>query len=292
MNKYLLSMIIGALTIGLSPIMTKSVTLSPSNISFYRFFFGTIGLAFYLIATKSKISKETLKKILPATILGGLLFAIDLWFWHRSIIYIGAGIATLLANTQIFYLILIGVLFYKEKPSKIFYIAISITLIGLYLNTVNYIDFKDLHGINNIGIFLGLLTGITYSLVTICIKTSASHFKSTSAYPIFFISLFACLFSGLISQAENTFELISGSNLINMMIYGCIIHVTGWILITKALQKVAVSIAGLILLLQPISATILGILIYAEPSSTIQIIGLVMALIGIYIASISKAKKA
>ena len=40
----------------------------------------------------------------------GVFFSLDLWFWHRSIIYIGPGLSTLLANFQVFILMLVGIL--------------------------------------------------------------------------------------------------------------------------------------------------------------------------------------
>ena len=42
-------------------------------------------------------------RVWRVAVLAGLFFAIDLFVWHRSIVIIGAGVATILANTQIFW---------------------------------------------------------------------------------------------------------------------------------------------------------------------------------------------
>lgn len=292
MNKYLFAMIIGALTIGLSPILTKSVSINPSAISFFRFFFGTLGLLLYISIKKKNFSvtKKEIINCLPFTILGGALFAVDLWFWHRSIIYIGAGISTLLANTQIFYLILIGIIFYKERPTLKFYLSIILTCFGLYLSSAHLFDLT-LNEFILPGIIFGLLTGITYSLVTTTLKKASNQFTTPGPFPIFFVTFFAALFSFLICLGTKQSIFISGNDLYFMVGYGGIIHVLGWLLITFALQKIQVSVAGLILLLQPITATILGILLFNEHAGLIQFVGLVLSLTGIYLASIAVGPK-
>lgn len=288
MNKYLFSMILGALTIGLSPILTKSTTLVPSTISFYRFFFGSISLFVYIFFSKQRTTLVQIRKALPFAVISGALFALDLWFWHRSIIYIGAGISTLLANTQIFYLILIGILFYKEKPTLKFYLSIALTSIGLYISSYHLLNIQN----NNLimpGIIFGLLTGVTYALVTTTLKKASVAFDKPQAFPIFLVTFFAAIFSFLICFFTNQSLKIEGLNLVYMISYGGIIHVVGWILISYALEKIQVSVAGLILLLQPITATILGIILFKEHASLFQFFGLGVSLIGIHQASKSPA---
>lgn len=289
MNKFLFAMILGALTIGLSPILTKSTTLAPSTISFYRFFFGSFSLLVYIFITKQRTTLKEIKKALPFTIISGALFAIDLWFWHRSILYIGAGISTLLANTQIFYLILIGIIFYKEKPTLKFYFSIILTSFGLSLSSYHLLEIQN----NDLilpGIIFGLLTGISYALVTTTLKKATLAFSNPQAFPILMVTFFAAFFSFLICIISKQDLSLQGSNLFYMVVYGAMIHVAGWILISFALQKIQVSLAGLVLLLQPITATILGILLFKEHASLIQFIGLGVSLMGIYQASKGPAK--
>ena len=52
-----------------------------------------------------------------ALVLSAIFFALDLWFWHRSILYVGAGLSTLLANFQVFIMMAAGAwLVVKGRP--------------------------------------------------------------------------------------------------------------------------------------------------------------------------------
>ena len=49
------------------------------------------------------------------TIVAGFVFFLDLYCWHKSILYSGVGISTILANTQVFYAILARYRMYRRR---------------------------------------------------------------------------------------------------------------------------------------------------------------------------------
>src|SRR3546814_5748795 len=51
-------------------------------------------------------------------IVTGVFFAADLWLWHRSILLVGPGLATLLGNAQVFFMALAGVLLSSEEHTS------------------------------------------------------------------------------------------------------------------------------------------------------------------------------
>jgi drug/metabolite transporter (DMT)-like permease len=57
----------------------------------------------------------------------------------------------------------------------------------------------------------------------------------------------------------------------------------GWILISTALPRVQVSLAGLIILLQPSLAFIWDILFFARPTGLAEMLGACLALAAIYL---------
>jgi len=57
----------------------------------------------------------------------------------------------------------------------------------------------------------------------------------------------------------------------------------GWILISTALPRVQVSVAGLIILLQPSLAFIWDILFFARPTGALEVMGAGLALTAIYL---------
>lgn len=286
-NKNLIPLAAGSITIGLSPILSKAVTLSPTLIGFYRFFFGALAMGIVVLIQKETFDRKSFTKALPYILGAGAMFALDLWFWHRSIKSIGAGIATILANTQIFYVVGISWFFLKEKPKWIFYPGMFLAFTGITISSWSHIKFGVLDD-KAMGVILGLLTGLSYAIVTFFMKKSTTIYQGSSSIPILGITAAAAFVSFIFSAFESNFALPVGKDLLYLIIYGGVIHCLGWMLIAGSISKVPLSIAGLLLLLQPVFATIVGNLIYLEPLGPFEALGLLLSLAGIYMASNSK----
>ena len=80
--------------ISFSPVFVKLTSVAPTTSGFYRVLFGGLVLALYLAVTRRRLTFSG--KAWTALVLSAVFFALDLWFWHRSILYIGAGLSTLL----------------------------------------------------------------------------------------------------------------------------------------------------------------------------------------------------
>lgn len=287
MNNPILMMAMGAILIAFSPILTKAVNLPATPIGFYRFFFATITIAIVILLNPKKM-KEGLdlmafKKSLPFLVLAGFFFSIDLWFWNRSILSVGSGVATLLANTQVFYLAIIGLVVFKERLKFFFYPAMLISVIGIWLTSLPYLDIQNMPD-KTMGIVYGLLTGVSYTLVTFSLRKSNDYFRGNPILIIFFMTFFAMIFSFSISMVEGSFKIIEINDIGYMFLYGSVVHFLGWLFISKSIKIIPIALASLLLLLQPAFATILGYFIYDEYLNVLQILGLFLSLIGIYLA--------
>lgn len=62
----------------------------------------------------------------------------------------------------------------------------------------------------------------------------------------------------------------------------------GWYVISRTLPRLRASQSALILLLQPVLATVWGVLFFAEHLTELQIIGAVITLVAIYMGSVPK----
>lgn len=65
--------------------------------------------------------------------LAGAFLAFDLIVWHRSIEYVGAGLATVLGNTQVLLVGAAAWLLFRERPSRGAMLAIPIAMGGVVL---------------------------------------------------------------------------------------------------------------------------------------------------------------
>jgi len=119
----------GAVMISFSPVWVKLVSVSPTTSGFYRVLFGGVALTLFLIFTRQRLNLS--KRVWLILLLSSVFFALDLWFWHRSIDYVGPGLSTLLANFQVFFMMLAGVLMLGQRPRPIQIVAVPLALVGL-----------------------------------------------------------------------------------------------------------------------------------------------------------------
>ena len=102
-----LRLFLGAVLISLSPVWVKLVSVSPTVSGFYRTLIGGTALTVFLLVTGRGLKLP--RRALLLLLLAAVFYAADLWSWHRSINYIGPGLATLIGNFQVFFMTLAGI---------------------------------------------------------------------------------------------------------------------------------------------------------------------------------------
>ena len=288
-------LVLGAIFISFAPILVKAVdSVGPAWIGVYRCGIAAMLLlpAVLIHSRKSKIRLVELgsDRFWRYVVLAGFCFACDLFLWHRALHYVGAGLGTLLANTQVFYLALFGILFAGEKGSKRLYLAILLGFVGLVLALGEEPRWaKD--GLYLRGIVYGLLTGISYTGYIIFIKLAELRCNELkSIHKLALVSFFSALFLTIFSLASEPLTLPEPMDLLWLILLALLPQFIGWLLIMNNLPHVPISKAGLILLTQPCLALIMGAAIYKEHLNTMQTAGVMVALTGIYIGSVRSAR--
>jgi drug/metabolite transporter (DMT)-like permease len=273
----------GAIIISFSPVLVRLVSVSPTTSGFYRLVLGGIALAVYLLATGRKLSVS--KAAWIALIGSALFFALDLWFWHRSIIYVGPGLATLLANFQVFIMTAAGVILLRQRPSGMQLIAIPLAMLGLAM--IIGLDWQDLQQDYRIGVIFGLLTAVCYAGYLLTMRQARTG--SPHAIPsreIAVLSLIAASVLGLAAIAEGESLAIPNiSDAIWLACYGILVHAVGLMLIASSLAKVSTTEVGLALLLQPALSFTWDILFFDRQLTVMEGFGAAIALAAIYLGS-------
>ena len=184
-------MIGGTICIGFAPLLVRLCKLSPSLIGFYR-----CAIAAVILLTIQLFLKKTFPKnkvFYFITCLSGFIFAWDLFLWHQSVHLLGPGMSTILGNTQVFYLLLIGLVFYKEKitfKKLMIFLGAFIGILFILKGQMNFYTQDDFF----YGVLYGLLTGLCYALYTTSLKKSSSLSPAPSSLMLVsFASLFTAL---------------------------------------------------------------------------------------------------
>ncbi len=291
--KYFFALAFGALCISFAPIFVKMIdtaTLGPTAIAFWRTLFGSIIL--FSFAAFRKQSLKLPKTVFLFSLLAGLIFCGDLFVWHKSILFAGAGIATILGNTQVFWMALIGVVLFSEKLSPTYLIAVCMAFIGVILLVgVGSIDGFSVQYIK--GITFGLMTGVFYAGYITSIK-KAGHTKEKISFLTLmaWTSFFSAFFLGLVMMLEPD-PYIPQDNYTWIVLFGLafVAQALGWYVISSVLPKIKASQSGMVLLLQPTMAMVWGVLFFSESLTALQIIGAGLTLVAIYFGSVRNSKK-
>jgi len=280
-----LQMIAGALMLSFSAVFVKWAHVGPTASGFYRMFFGALILLGAVLVRKERLFHGS--HHLKIVFICGLLFALDITLWHRSIHFIGPGLATLMANFQVFFLALFGMTILKEKSNWKFFVAVPTAVFGLYLIVApNWNAMGDEY---RAGVVLALVAAVSYAGYILVLRNFQSKF-SVSAFST--IGLIALITSAVLALEaliiDESLVIPDLQSWFALLGYGLFSQVLAWVLISSGLPKIEASRAGLILLLQPTFSFVWDILFFNRPTTWLEVLGALMALFAIYMGVTAK----
>jgi drug/metabolite transporter (DMT)-like permease len=279
----------GALMISFSPVFVKLTSVAPTASGFYRMLFGGIVLGIYLALMRWRATFTG--KVWFALVMSAIFFALDLWFWHRSILYIGPGLSTLLANFQVFIMMGAGLLLFGQRPNGMQLAAVPLAIFGLAL--VVGFDWQNLPRDYQVGIVFGLLTAVCYAGYMLSMRQA--RMKSAHAVPapeIAVMSLLVTAMLGMSAVAEGvSLAIPTAADATWLLLYGVVSNAIGMLFIASSLTKVTTAEVGLALLLQPTCSFVWDILFFGRSLTITEAAGAVLALAAIYLGSLRTSRK-
>lgn len=278
----LLRLLLGSVCISYSPVFIKLAAVPPDTAGFYRMLFAGLSLTLLLL-----VRGETLKMAYRPMFLlcfAGLFLAVDFMCWHRSIHLIGPGLSTLLGNFQVFFTALFSWLFLKQKISKRFMLAVGLALCGLVF--ITGIDWQGLERGYRLGVLFGLATAVLYSSYILVLKGALSDSSVNGVPAMLLVSIPSTLLLAVVTPLGGAnFVIPDSGSLLALLGVGVVSTTIGWSLISSAIKQVPVTLAGLVLLLQPTLAMIWDVLFFARPTGLLEVFGVLLILTAIYIGT-------
>jgi drug/metabolite transporter (DMT)-like permease len=281
-----LKVMTGAVLISFSGVYVKFSHTGPTTTGFYRVFFG--GMILFLLSLISKPPSGRNLKTIWLFLQAGIFFALDLFTWHKSIHYTGPGLATILANFQVFFLALFGVIFMGERLNIKLVLTIPIAVLGLFM--VVGIEWNLLNTDYQNGVLLGLATAVCYTGYILTLRKIQTLRDSPS--PIFTLSMVsfvtAIILAGLAWLQNEPLRIPDLQSAFYLILYASFSQVLGWIFIINGLGSIRTSMAGLLLLLQPSLAFVWDILLFDKVTTAVSLAGTIITLGAIYLGSTSR----
>ena len=277
------ALIIGAITIGWSPIFVRFSETGPIATAFWRMGFALpfwwIGKVWYEqrpVVEKRPYSRRDIILL----IIAGAFFTADLSLWHYAISYTTVANATLLPNSFPVFVTLGAWLLFRQRVTRTFLAGMVVALVGavLLIGTNAQISSQTL-----LGDLLSLGTAVVYAGYFLTVSRLRQRFSP------FVIMTWVAAITSLFLFVET---LIVGETLFENSMRGWLVlvglalvsQVFGQGLITYALAHLPPTFSAVSMILQPLVATILAWLLFQETLGPLQAVGGVVVLMGIGLA--------
>lgn len=241
-----------------------------------------IGLILLLYYRQFPKGEWIYKSVLLGTLNIGAFFLVLFIAAYR----LPGGIASIIGSIQPVFIILLSWLFLKEKPTKNSYLAIAITVLGVYL-----LLFQQHKSLDALGIFAAVLGAIIMAFGVVLTKYFGKPKEVSqmvfTAWQLFFGSLI------LIPVAlifEKPVQALSVTNIAGLVILGVLNTGVGYYLWFRGIEKlgpIKVSFLGPI---NPMTAFFLGYIILGQRVNKIQILGVICILLGVFVSQ-KRSKK-
>jgi drug/metabolite transporter (DMT)-like permease len=279
--------LLGATIISFSAIFFELSGASPITGGFYRTGYALPVLFVIWWLRREKDHRPTRNRWL--TLAAGIALGLDMWAWHTSIGYIGAGLATLIANVQVVMVALAAWLFFEERPHRAVVVAIPIVLFGVTL--VSGVGQEDAFGSDPMrGTVLAILAAIFYAVFILTLKFS-NTVQAPAAGPLMEVTagglVTLTIIGALTGGIELGFSWPSSGWLVAMALGP---QVIAWLLIGYALPRLPAAETATIVLLQPALTLVWGALIFGERPSTVQTIGAAVVMAGVGLVAVARAR--
>jgi drug/metabolite transporter (DMT)-like permease len=281
-----LAVLVGAVAISFSGILFRLAEVSASTGAFFRCVFALPPLWLLARIEDRRYGPRRGRAMWMAWIAGGF-FAADLVLWHNAIEHVGAGLATVLGNTQVVLVGLLAWVLLSERPQRSALAAIPIVGVGVVL--ISGALEQGAYGSNPpLGAFYGVLTGIAYSGFLLSLREGSRDLRRFAG-PLFTATLAAAIGSAGIGLAVGDLDLTPSPSATGWLVLLALSsQVAGWLLISMSLPRLPAVVTSILLTLQPVCSVIFAALIVDESPSLLQLAGAACILAGLVTATVGR----
>ena len=285
-HRPVLAAVLGALSIAFSGVLVRLSDQPPATVAFFRCAYALPFLAVLAWMERRAFGPRPTSQVLLAW-LAGLFFAVDLELFHHTIGLVGAGLATVLGNTQVVIVAVLAWLLLGERMATRTALAIPVVLAGVVL--ISGVIGSEPYGRDPaLGVLAGLGTGLSYAGFLLVLRRGNADMRRPAG-PLLDATLSAAIFSLLIGLPLRELELApswpSHGWLLALAVSS---QVVGWLLISISLPRLPAALTSVVLTLQPVGAVLLGMLLLAEAPSSVQLLGAATIVVGLVLATMRR----
>lgn len=253
---------------------------STKQIVFIRAAFALFTLSIFLIMKTGRLPVIKPKDSIYFIGTGICSFLFFNWCYFTAIKLTSLSVAAVLLYTAPAIVMLLSAVLFKEKMSLRKVIALVLTFIGCVFVTA-FVQ-EPGYEVTVKGILAGLGAGLGYALYSIFGRYALMKYDSIT------VTLYTFLFASIslipITAVKNIITLFSNMNVVFFAAaLGVVATVLPYLLYTKGLSFLEAGNASIIATLEPIIATVLGIIFYGEPITLFKILGIMLVVFAVSI---------
>ncbi len=269
---------LGVVAVSFSSIFTKLSCAPPIVIAFYRLGLAVlILLPFALRGQPFQELRRLDRRDLQAALISGVLLALHFTVWITSLNYTSVASSTVLVTMQPLFVVAGSFLVLKEPVGRLSLLAAALALCGSIM--VGISDFQiggqALYG--DILAFMGAAFVAGYVLIGRHLRTH----MSVVAYTFLVYSAAALTLFGFCILTGTPLYPYPGVEWVYFAALALIPTLLGHSVFNWALRYVKATLVSVSILGEPVGATILAYLIFAETPSALQVLGGVVIIVGI-----------
>ncbi len=265
----------GALVTGASSTIMQLAGTSASTVAFYRCLYA---LPFLLLLARRE-SKRPGRLSPRQAALGvgaGAFLAADLILWFDSIRGVGAGLATVLQDSQVMFVAAGGWLAFGTRPSPRLMRLLPVMLAGVWLVS-GQVGGGSLRHVAIQGTLSGVASALAYAVFLLLIGRNADSRHQRNAAFMTLVTASTAVSAFVAGAATGTLRLVPTWPSAGWLILLAITtQVLGWLLIATALTRSTSAQASVALLLQPTAAVLLAWAFLSERPAPVQLGGVVI----------------
>ena len=126
-------LVFGACVIGFSAVFVRLTGVGPTAAGFWR-----LATALPLLALMASRGAGGIRRPPRIAVLVGVLFALDLGFWHYGIKYTSVALSTVLSNLTPVVVTAFAWIFLKQRPGPLFLLAVAVAMGGGWMMGVGH----------------------------------------------------------------------------------------------------------------------------------------------------------
>jgi len=282
LSRWHVGLAVGAVSLSASAVLLGLADTTPATASATRSALALAVVVVLAISERRRVGGITSREYLSAT-LCGVLFAGDMLWWTQAIPEVGAGLSTVLVNTQVAIVPLLAWLVDRERSGPRFLWSLPVILTGVLLAGGIFE-----HGVSGAdpawGTVHAVAAAVCYSGFLFLLRRGGQGGNPMQSYGVVLSS--ATVVAAALGLATNSLELSLGWSTYGWLILATVSgQLVGWLLVAFCGPRLPSDVGSALLLLTPIGAVVLGALVLGERPSALQLAGCALVLVASYVGT-------